>query len=140
MSTSTFDTLDAMRRLEQAGMDRAQAEATVETMREAQAELATKADLRTDLAALESRLLLALAELRARTSTGHCGYRAPGIVAIIGAFIAIAAALEDPLIDPPARETRIARGGSPGAPCERHRVRGRIQAARAPSGTEGPLA
>ena len=88
MSTSTFDTLDAMRRLEQAGMERAQAEATVETMRDAQAELATKADL----AALESRLLLALAELRADL------YRAlwiqgAGIVAIICAFIAIAAAL-----------------------------------------------
>ena len=91
MSTSTFDTLDAMRRLEQAGMERAQAEATVETMREAQSELATKADLRTALAALESRLLLALAELRADL------YRAlwiqgAGIVAIVCGFIAIAAA------------------------------------------------
>ena len=88
MSTSTFDTLDAMRRLEQAGMERAQAEATVETMREAQSELATKADL----AALESRLLLALAELRADL------YRAlwiqgAGIVAINSAFIVTAAAL-----------------------------------------------
>ena len=92
MSANTFDTLDAMRRLEQAGMERAQAEATVETMREAQGELVTKAVLRSDLAALESRLLLALAELRADL------YRAlwiqgAGIVAIIGAFIAIAAAL-----------------------------------------------
>ena len=88
MSTSTFDTLDAMRRLEQAGMERAQAEATVETMREAQSELATKADL----AALESRLLVALAELRADL------YRAlwiqgAGIVAINSAFIVTAAAL-----------------------------------------------
>ena len=88
MSSSTFDTLDAMRRLEQAGMERAQAEAAVETMREAQSELATKADL----AALESRLLLALAELRADL------YRAlwiqgAGIVAINSAFIATAAAL-----------------------------------------------
>ena len=88
MSTSTFDTLNAMRRLEEAGMDRAQAEATVETMRDAQAELATKSDL----AALESRLLVALAELRGDL------YRAlwiqgAGIVAIIGAFIAIAATL-----------------------------------------------
>ena len=88
MSTSTFDTLDAMRRLEQAGMERAQAEATVETIRDAQSELATKADL----AALESRLLLALAELRADL------YRAlwiqgAGIVAINSAFIVTAAAL-----------------------------------------------
>ena len=92
MSANTFDTLDAMRRLEQAGMERAQAEATVETMREAQGELVTKAVLRSDLAALESRLLVALAELRADL------YRAlwiqgAGVVAIIGAFIAIAAAL-----------------------------------------------
>ena len=92
MSTSTFDTLDAMRRLEQAGMERTQAEATVETIREAQAELATKADLRSDLAALEYSLRSALSELRADL------YRAlwiqgAGIVAIIGAFIAIAAAL-----------------------------------------------
>ena len=72
MSTSTFDTLNAMRRLEEAGMDRAQAEATVETMRDAQAELATKSDL----AALESRLLVALAELRADLYRA-CGYRAP---------------------------------------------------------------
>ena len=92
MSTSTFDTLDAMRRLEQAGMEKAQAEATVETIREAQSELATKADLRADLAALESRLLLAMAELRADL------YRAlwiqgAGIVAINSAFIVTAAAL-----------------------------------------------
>lgn len=95
MSTSTFDTLDAMRRLEQAGMERAQAEATVETIRDSQAELATKSDLvlvRADLTALETRLLLALAELRADL------YRAlwiqgAGIVAINCAFIAIAAAL-----------------------------------------------
>ena len=92
MSTSTFDTLDAMRRLEQAGMERAQAEATVETIREAQAELATRADLRSDLAALEYSLRSALSDLRADL------YRAlwiqgAGIVAIIGAFIAIAAAL-----------------------------------------------
>ena len=92
MNPSTFDTLDATRRLEQAGMERAQAEATVETIREAQAELATKADLRSDLAALEYSLRSALSELRADL------YRAlwiqgAGIVAIIGAFIAIAASL-----------------------------------------------
>ena len=88
MSANTFDTLDAMRRLEKAGMERTQAEATVETIRDAQAGLATKADL----AALESRLCRALAELRADV------YRAlwiqgAGIVAINAAFIAVAAAL-----------------------------------------------
>ena len=95
MGTSTFDTLDAMRRLEQAGMERAQAEATVETIRDAQSELATKADLsdlRSELAAVESRLLVAVAELRADL------YRAlwiqgAGIVAINSAFIVTAAAL-----------------------------------------------
>ena len=92
MSTSTFDTLDATRRLEKAGMERTQAEATVETIRDAQAELATKADLRSDLAALEYSLRSALSELRADL------YRAlwiqgAGIVAITCAFIAIAASL-----------------------------------------------
>ena len=92
MSADTFDTLDAMRRLEKAGMERTQAEATVETIRDAQAGLATKADLRTELAALESRLCSAIAELRADV------YRAlwiqgAGIVAINAAFIAVAAAL-----------------------------------------------
>ena len=95
MSTGTFDTLNAMRRLEEAGMERAQAEATVETLREAQGELVTKSDLvlvRSDLAAVESRLHSALADLRADL------YRAlwiqgAGVVAVIGGFIAIAAAL-----------------------------------------------
>ena len=95
MSTSTFDTLDAMRRLENAGMERAQAEATVETIREAQSELATKSDL----AALESRLHSALAGLRTDMAELRADlYRAlwiqgAGIVTIICAFIAIAAAL-----------------------------------------------
>ena len=88
MSASTFDTLDAMRRLEQAGMERALAEAAVETIREAQAELATKADL----AALESRLHTALAELRADLCRA-LWIQGAGIAAIICAFIAIAAAL-----------------------------------------------
>lgn len=95
MSTSTFDTLDTMRRLEQAGMERAQAEATVKTMREAQAELATKSDLvlvRSDLAELESTLLLALADLRADLHRALWSQGA-GIVAINSAFIATAAAL-----------------------------------------------
>ena len=95
MSTSTFDTLDAMRRLEQAGMERAQAEATVETIREAQSELVTKSDLvlvRSDLAALESRMLLALAELRADLFRA-LWIQGAGIVAINSAFIVTAAAL-----------------------------------------------
>ena len=92
MSASTFDTLDAMRRLEQAGMERAQAEATVDAIREAQSELATKADLRSELAAVEYRLQSAVSELRAGL------YRAlwiqgAGIVAINSAFIVTAAAL-----------------------------------------------
>ncbi len=94
-AVTTFDTLDAMRRLEQAGMGRAQAEATEETIRDTQKELATKADLselRIELTAVESRMLLAIAELRADL------YRAlwiqgAGIVAINSAFIATAAAL-----------------------------------------------
>lgn len=55
-----FDTLAATRRLEDAGMERRQAEAVAETAREAAAaslrEVATKADLKADLATLETRL------------------------------------------------------------------------------------
>lgn len=88
MSANKFDTLNAMRRLEGAGMERTRAEATVETIREAQAELVTKSDLalvRSDLAALESRLRADL--YRALWIQGA------GIVAINSAFIATAAAL-----------------------------------------------
>ena len=92
MSTSTFDTLDAMRRLEQADMERAQAEATVETIRDAQSELATKADLQSGLTTLEHRLRTALAELRADLCRA-LWIQGAGIVAIICAFIAVAAAL-----------------------------------------------
>ena len=92
MSTSTFDTLDAMRRLEQAGMERTQAEATVETIREAQSELATKADLRFELAAVEYRLQSAVSELRADLCRA-LWIQGAGIVAINSAFIATAAAL-----------------------------------------------
>ena len=60
MSTATFDTLAAARALENAGMDPAQAEAVVETVRaavvEGTATTADIADLRADLAALELRL------------------------------------------------------------------------------------
>ena len=95
MSANTFDTSSAMQRLEEAGMERAQAKAAVDTIREAQGGLATKSDLvlvRSDLAVLESRLRSALAEQRADL------YRAlwiqgAGIVAVNGAVIAIAATL-----------------------------------------------
>ena len=55
MSTATFDTLAAARKLEAAGVPASQAEAMVETVRAAVAEgVATKADLK----ALEPRLVL----------------------------------------------------------------------------------
>ena len=67
MNTATFDTLTAARDLEAAGIERRQAEAIAEGMREAadaaagadREALATKTDLaevRADLAALEARL------------------------------------------------------------------------------------
>lgn len=60
MSEATFDTLSAARALEGAGMDSAQAEVVVETVRSAVIQgTATKtdiADLRADLATLELRL------------------------------------------------------------------------------------
>ena len=78
MAASTFDTLAAADELRDAGFDEKQARAIVGIQQNARTELATRADL---------------AELRADI------YRAlwiqgTGIVVIIGAFIAIAAALK----------------------------------------------
>ena len=60
MSTATFDTHQAVRRLEAAGIETRQAEAIVSEVRDAatadRADLATKADL----AALEARMYRAL--------------------------------------------------------------------------------
>ena len=52
MNANTFDTLAAMRRLEEAGIDTAQAEAIIDTMRDAGGEIATKGDIER----LDSRL------------------------------------------------------------------------------------
>ena len=78
MAASTFDTLAAADELRDAGFDEKQARAIVGIQQNARTELATRADL---------------AELRADI------YRAlwiqgTGIVVIIGAFVAIAAALK----------------------------------------------
>ena len=60
MSTAAFDTYAAAKRLRDAGFDERQAEAAVSMVRDAagadREQLATKADLRADLAALEARL------------------------------------------------------------------------------------
>ena len=61
MNTATFDTHQAVRRLEDAGVDHAHAEAIVSEMREASASsldhLVTKSDLKADLAELKADLL-----------------------------------------------------------------------------------
>lgn len=57
MPSATFDTHAAVKRLSDAGLDQAEAEAITDTLREAVSEgVATKADLRAEIAALESRL------------------------------------------------------------------------------------
>ena len=65
MIAAAFDTLSAARKLEAAGVERRQAEAHAEALREAVSAdrdaLATKADLDTKLAALETRLRADLA-------------------------------------------------------------------------------
>ena len=65
MNTTSFDTLNAMQRLEQAGMERAHAEAIVGTVRDAQTALATKADLKTGLFATRAELKADLFETKA---------------------------------------------------------------------------
>ena len=62
MPSATFDTHEAVKRLTDAGIGEAEAEAITATMRDAVAEgVATKADLRAELAALESRLTIRMA-------------------------------------------------------------------------------
>ncbi len=64
MNAATFDTLSAARKLEAAGVERRQAEAHAEALREAVSAdrdaLATKADLDAKLAGLETRMYRAL--------------------------------------------------------------------------------
>ena len=82
MAASTFDTLAAADELRNAGFDEKQARAIVEIHRNAREDLATKGDLETLARRLEGTLYRAL------------WIQGTGIVVIIGAFIAIAAALK----------------------------------------------
>ena len=59
MTSYTLDTHAAVRDLEEAGVERAQAEAIVNTLARADSDLVTKADLRAEIAALERRILIA---------------------------------------------------------------------------------
>ena len=81
MAASTFDTLAAADELRDAGFDDKQVRAIIEIHRRAGEPLATRADLKADLEALEGRLCRAL------------WIQGTGIVLVIGSFIAIAAAL-----------------------------------------------
>ena len=81
MNAAAFDTLTAARDLETAGMDRVQAEAVAAAIRAGQGDLATRADLRAELAGLDTRIV----SLEARI------YRAMLVqaFAIAGAVIAV---------------------------------------------------
>ena len=57
MAVTAFDTLKAARDLEDAGSTREQAEAAAKAIRSGQGELATKGDLETALAGLETRMV-----------------------------------------------------------------------------------
>ena len=81
MNAAAFDTLQAARDLQTAGMDRSQAEAVAAAIRAGQGDLATRADLRAELAGLDTRIV----SLEARI------YRAMLVqaFAIAGAVIAV---------------------------------------------------
>ena len=70
MTAATFDTYTAAKRLRDAGFDESQTEAAVTMVREAvsadREQLATKADIKAEIAALETRLR---ADLRAELGT-----------------------------------------------------------------------
>lgn len=78
---AAFDTLDAARRLEAAGMGRDEAEAIAAIVRGAQGQLVTIGDLSGHLSALEARLYRAL------------WIQAAGIIATIAALAGIAIGL-----------------------------------------------
>lgn len=64
MTVATFDTYAAAKALREAGFDEAQAEAAVAMVRDAVTEgVATKADLRAEIAGLETRLTIRLGGL-----------------------------------------------------------------------------
>lgn len=64
MTGATFDTYTAAKALRDAGFDEAQAEAAVAMVRDAVTEgVATKADLRAEIAGLETRLTIRLGGL-----------------------------------------------------------------------------
>ena len=82
MTASTFDTLTAARDLEEAGVERRQAEAIASAIRNGQGELATKADLETAVATIRADLYRAL------------WIQGVGIVAIVGGIVALAASFK----------------------------------------------
>ena len=82
MAASTFDTLAAADELRGAGFDDKQARAIIGVQQNARTELATKADLEALAGRLEATLYRAL------------WIQGTGVVLIIGAFLAIAAALK----------------------------------------------
>jgi hypothetical protein len=57
MTAAAFDTLKAARDLEAAGLEQRQAEAIAAAIRAGQGELATRADLATAIAGLETRMV-----------------------------------------------------------------------------------
>ena len=82
MAASTFDTLAAADELRGAGFDDKQARAIIGVQQSFRTELATKADLEALAGRLEATLYRAL------------WIQGTGVVLIIGAFLAIAAALK----------------------------------------------
>lgn len=60
MGTATFDTLQAARTMEAAGLERPAAEAIAEAINQRGGDYVTRADLSAAIARLENRLLLAL--------------------------------------------------------------------------------
>jgi DNA-binding transcriptional MerR regulator len=67
MTTLTFDTLQFVQRLKKAGVKDAEAEAIAEAVRDVQAnaDLATKSDLKRDLAEVKAGLEVKIAETKA---------------------------------------------------------------------------
>lgn len=79
-----FDTMSAMRMLTKAGFTQDQASAIVGTVRDAQRELATKADLDQAVGELKADLGLAFSELKADLGLAFSGLKADSDLALSG--------------------------------------------------------
>jgi len=89
MATYTLDTHATIKQLEDAGMDSRQAEAVVAAISRSDAELATKADLKTEIATTKAELKAEIATTKAELKQEIADLKANMLKVAMGVAIAI---------------------------------------------------